>query len=118
MATLENSLLHSSIPPDCTAHHKQRNLRMSTQQPPSPDRDDEDVRGLPQRFRARIVGLVQHRVGDGPLESIPKGQDVLVDLALASMVVSWTSDGQPITVTLAREEFLEYVDTGAIHIQA
>ena len=74
--------------------------------------------GLPQHFDARIVGLVQHRVGDGPLEPIPEGQDVKVDVAIASMVLSWTCEGQPITVTLAREEFLEYVDIGAIHIQS
>ena len=110
-------MLHRSTLPDCTAHHKERNLRMSTQQPHSAD-GDHDARGLPEHFRARIVGMVQHRVGDGPLETIPKGQDVNVDLAIASMVVSWTSEGQPITVTLAREEFLEYVDTGAIHIAA
>ena len=91
---------------------------MSTQQPHSTERNEDDTSGLPQHFRARIVGLVQHRVGDGPLEPIPQGMDVKVDLAIASMVVSWTSDGQPITVTLAREEFLEYVDTGAIHIEA
>lgn len=91
---------------------------MSTQQPHSAERNDDDTSGLPQNFRARIVGLVQHRVGDGPLESIPKGQEVNVELALASMVVSWISDGQPVTVTLAREEFLEYVDIGAIHIEA
>jgi hypothetical protein len=34
------------------------------------------------------------------------------------MVVSWTSEGQPVTVTLSREEFLEYVDLGAIQITA
>lgn len=79
--------------------------------------DDDNTTGLPDHFSARIVGDVHHRVGDGPLEPIPKGQHVKVDVAIASMVVSWTSDGQPITVTLAREEFLEYVDTGAIHIQ-
>lgn len=91
---------------------------MSTQQPLSSARNEDDTSGLPQHFSARIVGLVQHRVGDGPLESIPKGQEVNVELALASMVVSWISDGQPVTVTLAREEFLEYVDIGAIHIQS
>lgn len=91
---------------------------MSTQQPLSAERNEDDTSGLPQHFSARIVGLVQHRVGDGPLEPIPQGTDVKVDLAIASMVVSWTSDDQPVTVTLAREEFLEYVDTGAIQIEA
>jgi hypothetical protein len=86
---------------------------------PIPDpADDSDTDGLPARFSARIAGLVQHRVGDGPLEPIPRGQDVVVDLAIASMVVSWTSEGQPVTVTLSREEFLEYVDLGAIQITA
>lgn len=86
-------------------------------QPPSSDRaDTETSRDLPDSFRARVVGQVQHRVGDGPLEPIPSGQDVQVEVAIASMVLSWTSEGQPITVTLAREEFLEYVDLGAIQI--
>ena len=43
---------------------------MSTQQPHSTERNEDDTSGLPQHFRARIVGLVQHRVGDGPLEPI------------------------------------------------
>ena len=71
---------------------------------------------LPGHFKARIVGKVQHRVGDGPLADIPLGQDVQVDVALASMVVSWVSEGQPVTVTLARDEFLFYVDEGCITI--
>jgi hypothetical protein len=71
---------------------------------------------LPENFKARIQGKVQHRVGDGPLEEIPVGLEVLVDVALASMVLSWVSEGQPITVTLAREEFLFYVDEGSIAI--
>lgn len=71
---------------------------------------------LPETFKARIQGKVQHRVGDGVLEDIPKGLEVLVDVALASMVVSWVSEGQPVTVTLAREEFLFYVDEGSIQI--
>lgn len=73
---------------------------------------------LPEHFQARIQGKVQHRVGDGPLAEIPQGQQVQVDVALASMVVSWTSEGQPVTVTLAREEFLYYVDEGSIAILA
>lgn len=71
---------------------------------------------LPEHFKARIDGRVQHRVGDGALEDIPVGLEVQVDVAMASMVVSWVSEGQPVTVTLAREEFLFYVDEGAIHI--
>ena len=71
---------------------------------------------MPEHFKARILGKVQHRVGDGQLEDIPVGQEVLVDVAIASMVVSWVSEGQPVTVTLAREEFLFYVDEGSIAI--
>lgn len=71
---------------------------------------------LPEHFKARIVGKVQHRVGDGVTEAIPVGLEVQVDVAMASMVVSWISEGQPVTVTVAREEFLFYVDEGAIHI--
>lgn len=71
---------------------------------------------LPEHFKARIDGKVQHRVGDGVLEDIPMGLEVQVDVAIASMVLSWTSEGQPVTVTVAREEFLLYVDEGSIHI--
>lgn len=71
---------------------------------------------LPEHFKARIQGKVQHRVGDGVLEAIPVGLDVQVDVAMASMVLSWFSEGQPVTVTLARDEFLFYVDEGSIRI--
>jgi hypothetical protein len=71
---------------------------------------------LPEHFRARIAGKVQHRVGDGALEHIPLGLEVEVAVALASMVVSWTSEGQPVTVTLARDEFLHYLEEGSIEI--
>lgn len=71
---------------------------------------------LPEHFKAKIQGKVQHRVGDGPTEDIPLGLEVQVDVAIASMVLSWVSEGQPVTVTVAREEFLFYVDEGAIHI--
>lgn len=71
---------------------------------------------LPTYFKARIQGKVQHRVGDGMTEIIPEGLEVQVDVALASMVLSWVSEGQPVTVTVAREEFMFYVDMGAIGI--
>ncbi|WP_370680154.1 hypothetical protein [Comamonas sp. GB3 AK4-5] len=83
-----------------------------------PLNDEDDTAGLPPHFQARIVGPVQHRVGDGVLEPIPQNLQVQVDVAIASMVLSWVSDAQPVTVTLAREEFLEYVDIGAIQIVA
>ena len=73
---------------------------------------------FPEHFQARIVGLVQHRVGDGALEAIPVGQTVQVDTAIASMVVSWESEGQPVTVTLAKDEFELYASQGAIELQA
>lgn len=71
---------------------------------------------LPEHFRALIQGKVQHRVGDGVLDDIPQGLEVQVDVAMASMVVSWVSEGQPVTVTLARDEFLFHVDEGNIQI--
>ena len=69
---------------------------------------------LPENFQARILGKMHHRVGDGPLEALPIGIDVQVDVAIASMVVSWVSEGQPVTVTVAREEFFYYMDEGSI----
>lgn len=82
------------------------------------DESNAKTAALPERFQAKIVGRVQHRVGDGVLDDIPLGQEVRVDLAMASMVVSWVSEGQPVTVTLARDEFLHYVDEGDIQILA
>lgn len=73
---------------------------------------------LPQRFTIRIAGKVQHRVGDGPIADLPIGQQIEVDTAIGSMVLSWTHDEQPINVTIAREEFLLYVEEGSIQIVA
>lgn len=69
---------------------------------------------LPDRFKARVEGKMHHRVGDGPLEALPVGIEVQVDMAIASMVVSWLSEGHPVTVTVAREEFFYYMDEGSI----
>lgn len=71
----------------------------------------------PEKFQATIKGRVQHRVGDGPLEDIPVGQTVEVATAIASLVLSWESEGQPITVTLAKDEFDLYVSQGDIEVQ-
>ena len=67
-------------------------------------------------FRACITGEVQHRGGDGPLELIPMGQVIDVVPAIASMVVSWQSDGQPVNGILSNPEFAHYLATGAIAI--
>ena len=72
---------------------------------------------FPEHFKALIRGHVQHRVGDGALEDIPVGQEVEVATAIASLVLSWESEGQPVTVTLAKEEFELYVSQGAIEVQ-
>lgn len=71
----------------------------------------------PEHFQAVIRGRVQHRVGDGALEDIPVGQKVDVATAIASLVLSWESEGQPVTVTLAKEEFDLYVSQGDIEVQ-
>ncbi|MCD2512273.1 hypothetical protein [Comamonas endophytica] len=71
----------------------------------------------PEHFQAVIRGHVQHRVGDGALEDIPVGQKVDVATAIASLVLSWESEGQPVTVTLAKEEFDLYVSQGDIEVQ-
>lgn len=71
---------------------------------------------FPAHFQARISGHVQHRVGDGALDDIPVGLTVQVATAIASMVLSWESEGQPVTVTLAKEEFELYVATAAIDV--
>lgn len=76
-----------------------------------------EIQRFPEHFRARITGNVQHRVGDGPLEDIPRGTEVKVDTAIGSYVLSWQAqDQQPITVSLAKREFELYVDTGEIEV--
>lgn len=71
---------------------------------------------LPDRFKIKVLGRVQHRLGDGVTEDIPVGTEAQVEVAIASMVLSWVSEGQPVNVTVAREEFMQYVDTGAIKV--
>lgn len=75
-----------------------------------------EAQQYPEHFQAQVVGKVQHRAGDGPLEDIPVGTEVEVDTAIASYVLSWKSaeDQQPITVTLAKRELEHYVEVGAL----
>ena len=68
----------------------------------------------PENFQARVVGEVQLRIGDGQLETIPFPLDVQVGTAIASFVLSWTSEGQPVTITLSKPEFEYHVDNGNI----
>ncbi len=65
-------------------------------------------------FTVRVVGEVQHRIGDGILETIPMGQEVAVTEAIATMVLSWKEDGQGMNAILAKPEFQLYVANGAI----
>ena len=71
-----------------------------------------EVQRFPAHFKAQVVGKVQHRAGDGPLEDIPAGTEVQVDTAIASYVLSWVEGADPITVTLAKRELEHYVDSG------
>ena len=71
-----------------------------------------EVQRFPEKFEATVTGNVQHRVGDGQLEDIPRGTRVQVATAIGSYVLSWTQEDQPITVSLAKREFELYVDTG------
>ena len=77
-----------------------------------------EVQQYPAHFQARVIGEVQHRSGDGPLESIPVGTDMKVDTAIASYVLSWVSleDQQPETAYLAKREFEHYVEVGALDL--
>ena len=76
-----------------------------------------EVQRFPAHFKARVVGKVQHRVGDGPLEDMPVGAEVKVDTAIASYVLSWSDDeNHPLIVTLAKREFEHYVETGALEV--
>ena len=78
-----------------------------------------EVQRYPAHFTGVVKGLVQHRVGDGPLEAIPVGTEVQIDTALASYVLSWMEDAtNPVTVTLAKRELEHYVDTGELKVVA
>ncbi len=95
---------------------------MTTSEDTQPEIDQQpggsavEVQRFPEHFRARITGKVQHRVGDGPLEDIERGTEVVVDSAIGSYVLSWDLQDQPITVSLAKREFELYVDTGEIEV--
>lgn len=65
-------------------------------------------------FQARVIGPVQHRIGDGQLEEIPRDLDVQVSTAIASYVLSWEDEGQPVTVTLSKPDFEYHVEQGNI----
>lgn len=78
----------------------------------------EHTHSYPENFHARVTGAVQHRIGDGQLETIPSPQEVDVATAIASFVLSWKSDGQPITVTLSKPEFEYHVENGNITVAA
>ena len=71
----------------------------------------------PENFQARVVGEVQHRIGDGQLETLPTNQDVEVATAIASFVLSWMSEGQPVTVTLSKPDFEYHIENGNIVVQ-
>lgn len=93
---------------------------MSEQNNPGNQLSAVEVQQFPAHFQARVVAEVQHRSGDGPLESIPVGTDMKVDTAIASYVLSWTNpeDQQPETAYLAKREFEHYVEVGALDVTA
>ena len=65
-------------------------------------------------FTVRIVGEVQHRIGDGMLETLPVGQTVEVNEAIATMVLSWEADGHRMNAILAKQDFDHYIESGAL----
>ena len=66
-------------------------------------------------FTVRVVGDVQHRIGDGVLETIPLGQTLEVTESIATMVLSWQEDdGHRLNAILAKQEFEHYIETGAL----
>ena len=65
-------------------------------------------------FTVRVVGDVQHRIGDGVLETIPVGQTAEVTEAIATMVLSWEEDGHRMNAILAKQEFEHYIENGAL----
>lgn len=90
------------------------------QQNPANETSAVEVQQFPAHFQARVVGKVQYRNGDGPLEDIPVDTQLSVETALASYVLSWSSgpDQQPVTVYLAKRELELYVENGALQVSA
>ncbi|WP_027016953.1 hypothetical protein [Comamonas composti] len=78
--------------------------------------DAEEQTRFSEHFKARIAATVPYRIGDGALEEIPADTQVQVDKAIASFVVSWDSNSQPVVATISKHEFEYYVDEGKIEI--
>ena len=77
----------------------------------------EHSHNYPENFKAHVVGKVEPRIGAGQLETIPENLDVDVATAIASFVLSWESEGQPVIVSLSKPEFEYHVDHGNILVK-
>lgn len=98
----------------------------SIQNPPtesattSPDTDNtkgQDGMKPGDRAAARTQALVEFRAGDGPLIAIEPEQDLQLERAEMSMVVSWKQDGQPMNTAIPLVEFNQFLETGKIEVR-
>ena len=62
---------------------------------------------------AKITGVVNYSVGDGPTEIIPQGP-VELEIAADSTVITWTVEGESVMTAMPKQDFDRYVKEGLI----
>lgn len=67
--------------------------------------------------KARIVGNVEYRAGDGPLLSIPQGVVEVVATA-QDVTLSWTDGEQHTSTSMPVSNFHRFVNEGAIQLDS
>ena len=65
---------------------------------------------------AEIKGIVEYRLGDGPLCSVPHGQ-VEIETGANDVTISWSNDETRQAVAITAGEFSRYVADKAIVMQ-
>lgn len=67
--------------------------------------------------QATIVGDVAYRLGDGPMQQIPKGP-VAFEVATSDVTISWGDGETRESTAIPRGEFNRYVQEKAIRLEA
>lgn len=62
---------------------------------------------------AQVQGDVEYRLGDGPLETVPRG-DVELDVGIGDVTLSWGSDETRQSAAIPSADFKRYVAEKAI----
>lgn len=67
--------------------------------------------------QATIVGTVEYRLGDGPMQEIPKGP-VEYDVAITDVTLTWSDGDTREATAIPRADFSRYVSENAIQLEA